>query len=335
MLSHLGEASTMNRRDRIAEIQDIKQRHGRVHEVASFSLGHLKGRWEKSRTSEACTPDFYVIKAVTLLEVFARANIRKLIDHGGEYTKRAVELSRHLKIDFNLVLGIQDRAITLGDILAHSVPLSSFTQVLAQFETLLGKTLQPLLTKVVNRFEAEIENKPATPIIGDFDLLARTLTRLYEVRHILCHEGPRHAVYRPDELEQFLEQAIQFAKALEEVVTFDMFGLVPLTQADMNIAADQRLRKKEDELNELTNEVRDSLAIMKLLDADGGNWLSSFDDVQQKWLTYRNAQCEFDTLLNKGGTIRPLLWAQEATQLTEARIAYLRAWLEREAETRG
>src|SRR5215475_244285 len=129
----------MNKRDHIAEILEIKQRSARTNDFASFKLSDLKRQWEKSHTSESCTPDFYVIRTVTLLEVFARTNIRKLIDHGGEYTKRAVELSRHVKIDFNLVQGIHDRAITLGDIIAHSVPLNSFAQIFGQFETLLGK----------------------------------------------------------------------------------------------------------------------------------------------------------------------------------------------------
>jgi uncharacterized protein YecT (DUF1311 family) len=275
------------------------------------------------------------------LEVFVRGNIADLIDHGAEYMNRAVELSKHLKMDFALVKGIQGRVITLGDIVAHSVTVSSLDNIISHFEILLGKKLRPLLLDAVDRWASEIEKKLPLPIIGDLDVLARNLTRLFDVRHILCHEVPRSAVYGVDEVDNFLDAAIQFTKAIEEVLTFEKFGFVPLTQTDMNIAAGERLAKKEDELTRALSEVRamarsidehlSPLAATKPGDKSL-NCLGCLDDAEEKWLLYRKAQCDFDTCLNQGGTIRPLLWASEATRLTESRIAELRSWLKREEE---
>lgn len=113
----------------------------------------------------------------------------------------------------------------------------------------------------------------------------------------------------------------------------------PLTQTEMNIAASESLRKKEDELKKLLSEIRakvkvtdDALLPLAAESADG-SWLHCLDDAEEKWLSYRNAQCDFDTYLNRGGTIRPTLWAGEATRLTEIRIAELRSWLRRESES--
>jgi hypothetical protein len=124
-----------------------------------------------------------------LLEVFTRGNIAELIDHGAEYANRAIELSKNLKMDFALVQGVQGRAITLGDIVAHSVSINSFGQMLGHFETLLDKKpLRTLLAGAVDRWTVEIKKEPPVPIIADFDALAHSLTRLFEVRHIVCHE---------------------------------------------------------------------------------------------------------------------------------------------------
>lgn len=329
----------MSTRDRTGEIKEVKARNPLRHRFGSYSLESLKSQWTKTGTSEGSTPDFYVIRAVTLLEVFTRGNIAELIDHGAEYANRAIELSKNLKMDFALVQGIQGRAITLGDIVAHNVSANSFGQMLGHFETLLDKKpIRPLLASAVDRWATEIKKKPSAPIIGDFDVLARSLTRLFEVRNILCHEIPKKPVYAASEIEGFLDEATRFTKALEEVLSFEMFGLTPLTQTEMNIAAGKNLRKKEEELNQLLGEIRtkvkvtdDARSRSAAPSADAG-WMHSLDDAQEKWLSFRNAQCDFDTYLNQGGTIRPTLWAGEASRLTDIRIAELRSWLRRESD---
>jgi uncharacterized protein YecT (DUF1311 family) len=127
-------------------------------------------------------------------------------------------------------------------------------------------------------------------------------------------------VYSQNEIEGFLEDAYRFARALEEVLQYEKFGLYPLTQVEMNIAAAERLSKSELEMEALTSEVRKQMG-------EDSDALSAFDDAQQKWRLYRDAQCEFDTYCYRGGTIRSCIWSGEATRLTEDRIEELRVWM--------
>jgi uncharacterized protein YecT (DUF1311 family) len=330
----------MTNRDRTQQILDVKQRDARWTRFGPHGLQLLRQQWLKNRQSEACTPDFYVVRAVTLLEVFTRRNLADLIDHNRQFTDRAIELSKHVKIDFALVRDIQGRTITLGDILAHSVPVNSMGQILGCFETVLGKSLRPLLETIVDRWDVEIMKKPSAPIVDDYDEMARCLARLFEVRHILCHEAPRKAVYEIKEIDEFLQRAIRFTKALHEALTFERFGRVPLSQADMNIAAGRDLEAAEERMNHLLSEVetrvRDTdrrLSEVNLPKQDGSTWLGRLIEVRDKWVAYRNAQCEFHTYLNRGGTIRPLVWATEANRLTQLRIADLDSWLKRDSES--
>ena len=246
----------VNMRDRAQQILEVKQRNMRGHGFLSYDLKTLQWKWSKSKDHAQRTPDFYVIRAVTIIEVFARRNIASLIDHSEQYTQRAVELSKHFKMDFDLVRHIQGRAITLGDIVAHNLPVNSYGQIIGHFETVLGKQLRPLLTQAIDRFAVEIEGEPREPIVRDYDKLARCLTELFELRHILCHELPSKPVYGEGAIDEFLDYAIQFTKALEEVLTFEQFGLIPLTQTDMNIQARESLLQAEEQMSALLAQLR-------------------------------------------------------------------------------
>ena len=328
----------MSNRDRTQEILDVKRRDALWNWFGPHGLQLLQREWLKNRQEKACVPDFYIVRTVTLLEVFTRRNLAGLIDHDRRFTERGIEFSKHVKIDFALVRDIQERVITLGDILAHSVPVNSFGQIVAYFEVLLGKPIRPLLEVAVDRWETEVMKRSTGSIIADYDALARCLSRLFEVRHILCHEAPREAVYEIAEVDEFLDNAIRLAKALHEVLTFERFGLVPLTQTDMNIAANEELKKTEDKMNRLFSQieakVRDTEAKYSTAEVTkkDDSWLACLKDAQEKWLLYRKAHCDFHTYLNRGGTIRPLLWAGEASRLTEVRIADLESWLKRDSE---
>ncbi len=325
----------MSTRDRTNEILEIKRRDSAGHGILSYNLLALSKEWQNAAKGQGSLPDFYLIRAVTILEVSTRRQMAQLIDHAKEFTDRAVELSKNFKMDFATVRDIQGRAITLGDIVAHSVPVNAFGQILDYFETLLGKPLRPLLAGAVDRWRTEIEEEPPEPIISDFDGLANRLGRLFKIRHILCHELPAKPVYSVTEVGDFLDDAVRFTKALEEVLTFEQYGLVPLTQTGMNIEVGERLRATEEELNRLLDSVRDHLAKFGEVPASfnriGGTWLSCFNDAQEKWLAYRNAHCDSMTYLSQGGTIRGLLWASDATKITKDRISSLRTWFELES----
>ncbi len=321
----------MNTRDRAEQILEAKQRNLRGHAQLSYDLENLRWRWSEGKEAAERTPDFYLIRAVTILEVFTRRNLTSLIDHAEEYTQRAVELSKHFKMDFDLARHIQGRAITLGDIVAHSVPVNSFGQIIGHFEIVLEKQLRPLLAQAIDRWAVEIKGEQREPIIRDYDKLAERLTHLFELRHILCHELPSKPLYEDKEIDEFLDCAIQFTKALQEVLTFEQFGLTPLTQTDMNIQARERLLETEEQMSTLLVQLRahvtqnDYAAAVPPPGRREGTWVSCLDDTQEKWLLYRDAQCEFETYLNRGGTIRSMIWGGVAEKLTKARIAELQA----------
>ncbi|MHB1959534.1 MAG: lysozyme inhibitor LprI family protein [Acidobacteriaceae bacterium] len=328
-------------RERSKEILDVKSRSSQSHVYISFRLKLLIERWEEAKKNGGYEAnhlhretDFYIIRAVTCLEVFTRGQIAELVDHERRYTDRAVDLSKNFKMDFALVRDVQGRAITLGDIIAHSVPINRFGQIIEYFETLLGKPLLPLLARAVNRWQVEVMKQPSKPIVADMDALGRCMTRLFEIRHIVCHEIPSDPVYEVSEIPTLLDYALQFCDALEEVLQFEKFGLTPLTQTEMNASAHESLVANEGKLAGLLSVMRDRLRASAVA-APGRarrsteTWTECLDDAQEKWLAYRNAHCEFTAYSSRGGTIWPLLWSTQANDLTQSRIEDLESWITR------
>lgn len=308
----------MPRQDRVRELIELKERTRR-NTYFSHLISSLLHRWK----GQSAPTDFYVIRLVTILEVGVRDNIAELIDHDEKYAALSIDLARNVKIDLPLIRGVQARNITLGDIIAHSVPLNSFGQIVSHFDVLLGKSFRSLLVSAVSRWQTEVEKKVPTPIIADFDKVAARLSRLFEVRHIVTHELPNNNVYADTEVEEFLEAASQFAQAVEEVLTFEKFGLVPLTQTDMNISSYESYKKTDEELETVLQNVRSSLADS----SDNAKWLDVLNKSQEAWKLFRQSEIEFRTYQYGGGTIRPTLANSSAESLTRSRIDELRIWL--------
>src|SRR6185312_15128577 len=99
----------MTGRDRTREVLDVKQRGGRASSSGHYGLEHLQQEWRKNQNEKGCMPDFYIVRAVTLLEVFTRRNLAALIDEDRKFTDRSIDLSKHVKIDFALLRDIQGR----------------------------------------------------------------------------------------------------------------------------------------------------------------------------------------------------------------------------------
>jgi uncharacterized protein YecT (DUF1311 family) len=311
----------MAMRDRATEIIQIKSRAQRRASHIDSQLSTLKRQWEACVNSPVSSPDFFPIRTVTLLEVFSRAWIAQLIDHGSPYLENAVALAKTLKLDYDLVRVVHGRAITLGDIVAYSVPVNTFSQVIGHFETLIGQAFIAAISKAVDRWAVELEGKPATPIIEDSGRMCSRLSRLFEVRHILCHELPGKQVYDVAEIPSFLTSAEQFAKGTTTAFNQLLYGNYPLTNADIKAAARDALRKSDQELERVTSELKakGDEVNRKLL-----------EEAQEVWVRFREAQSAFRSDLARGGSIAGLLWSNEATAITDARIKELRWYLDRE-----
>ena len=309
-----GEYMAAPTQDRLAQILAIKQRAGRHSRVPShWDLERLREIWEKQLIGIEPIDELLPIRIVTLLEVFLRHWIEVLVDHGAPYVERAAKLKVELKYDFAVAASVQGGAVTLGQLISHSVPLSRMDTIAAVFEKLLDQDLFEAVALAVRQRARETEADDAKPIIQDVDAVRRTLARLFEVRHVLVHEFPESKPHGVEEVSQFFRAGIEFMEAVNEELSDRVHGRWPSTQQGMNREAAARAQAAAEELQKLCDEIADKRK-------------DSIHAVQQAWEAFKQVEAERQSDWSAGGSIRPLLFHLAAAGLTRARMKELREW---------
>jgi uncharacterized protein YecT (DUF1311 family) len=94
------------------------------------------------------------------------------------------------------------------------------------------------------------------------------------------------------------------------------------TTAEMRNCAGQEYKKADAELNSVYKQLMSKLT-------DGGH-KASLRTAQQAWIKYRDANCEFEAYLNRGGTIYPVVYTGCQSAMTTARTKELRELIEQQ-----
>ena len=303
----------MDPKDRIGLIEKSKSIHGNYRAYGgSRELETLRGDYLKRQNSLGFVPDIYPVRAVSILEVFTRGWVTQVANHSPTFAERAIPAVQNFKPDYSLLLSISGKSITFGDIVGFAVPVNRLEQIISIFSTLCGKDIVPLLKTVVDRRETEIHGKPARPIIAHYDVTAASISALFEIRHVICHEAPSPRALDFTKLGEMLDGAVDFAKALAEILVFELYGKVPLTQADMNQAAHAEYKIAEDKLMVVLDKLREQYK-------EHPRRLKLLNTSQRVWERYIRLQALFRHDPVGGGTIGPTLRASEMESLTDER----------------
>src|SRR5262249_22757625 len=124
---------------------------------------------------------YFPVAIVTIIEVFFRLSIQRLIDHGQPFLDRAADLSRNVKFDFRMVSALHGKQVSLGEVLSHFVPLNDLASIAWAMTTLVGVDFLKSVGTTRDRFDVEAHgNVSAPPIIGDIDATCRSIQEVIE-----------------------------------------------------------------------------------------------------------------------------------------------------------
>jgi uncharacterized protein YecT (DUF1311 family) len=304
-------------RNRVAELLTIKQRAGKYKRIPSHhELNELKRTWETKLKYISPVDELIPVKIVTMLEMFLRSWLERLIDLGAPYVERASKLNLNLKYDFAIAHSLQGGAVTFGELFAHSVSLSDLSSICSTFAQILDKDLFEAIGNQRDHGEVKRNGEGVPPIIQDVGSLRKSIGRLLEVRNILVHEVPAHKPYEIEDISAFLDNAKTFMHASEEHFAFLVYGDWPVTQGEMNRKSAQERAAATEELEALCNTISQNTKSNEIY------------DVQILWSAFMEAEAERHAQRHLGGTIRPTLYALAAATITKARIKELRQELE-------
>jgi hypothetical protein len=308
----------MARRDRIGELIAIKERSGRRggRFPDQRDLTQLKEAWDNWTGSKELFSSLIPARIVTLIEVFCRYWVQKLIDHGSPYDERAIELKTDIKYDLSLVRSLHGQDISLGLLLSNSVKLTSVEAVAAVYSILLQQDFFLWLSDARSRRSIEDEGNAAVPIIKELEQLKRVLARTFEIRHILVHEFPEQSPFSADEVDEMIATAELFITAADEGFTQLIYGLYPLHQQGMNKVAREESNAVEVELAKLVSQVA----------KDSGS--DTIIKVHEMWHTFAKAEADRNAEDWIGGTMYPLLYHSAFKVLASDRLRELQLWLD-------
>jgi uncharacterized protein YecT (DUF1311 family) len=310
----------MTKRSTIEQIIEWKQRRGRSTFGAQllWKVDDLFRVWSEEGKKGGFA-DFIPIRLATIMEVYVRETVRELIDSNSKYMDRSEPLTKNIKLDFPLLKSLQGKRVSLGDIVAHSLPVSSLTHILSIYETLF-LDFKAKLTESRERWIEDRNLSSSPPILDDANRVLSIVGRIFEVRHIVTHEMPNQSPYAIAEIPEFLTSTRDFLSATDWLLVGETKGDVPRTQMAMNMSAGEDLNLAMQEMTEVVTDVRTRGEVDN----------QALEASQKAWETYADAEADLHAALVQGGSMYPMVWASQKALITRARIEALRWWLERE-----
>ena len=256
---------------------------------------------------------FVPIRLVTILEVFLREVIAELVDGDLVIFERADKLVKGAKIDLAFAAHVDRRDLSIGDFVAHTVSLNGVDGIMNVMDTLICGFANKLQT-AHPLWKEEEQEWPLPPIITDYNAMMASLVRLFDVRHVLTHELPSGSVFSHTELPDFIDAVRKFVEATDWSVIGVLRGSAPRTQLAMNMTAGEELRREEEELEEMLEEVADLNGINS----------DALYELQVAWADFADRHASLVASQVEGGSMYPLLWASEKAALVRDRISQLK-----------
>ncbi|WP_157691550.1 lysozyme inhibitor LprI family protein, partial [Noviherbaspirillum autotrophicum] len=238
--------------------------------------------------------------------------IKDLIDAGEPHLSNAEKLASSIKLDFSILRAVHGKAITVGELVAHIVPISRLDHIEGALSSLVGKSFLQALRTTTDRWAHEIRGEANTPILSKPDEVFADVVRTFELRHIICHEIASAYEIDSNEVARCFESCVAFLRVADEFISETIHPGAPLSQAEMNIAAFESLAEKKKLLE-------DAVATIKLrLDSTE---LAAFEIAHENWQSYCDAWANFvagDQA--NGGTIWPMIYSGTAETLVQHRF---------------
>lgn len=274
-------------RDIIEEIAAVRRRRrfGSAMAELPFRLFALERAFKDHDQGNKELTRYFPVALVACIEGYFRLAIKELIDAGEPYLTNAERPASSMKLDFMVVRAIHGKAVTVGELVGHSVPLSRLDHIESSISSLLGTSFLNRMRTITDRWDHEVRGAPPKPILADSDGVFTGVAKAFELRHIICHEiASAHEIQYPDVAHSF-ESCVSFLRAADELISETLHPGAPLTQSDMNVAAGESLADARQVMEQAVTELRARLS---------GDDLAAFSEAQQVWEKYSTSWAEFE-----------------------------------------
>lgn len=321
-------------RNYVEEILSISR--SKESRTAYYNLTGLTGVFSDVSKLPLETLKYIPVTLVAHLEVYIRAAIKELVDHGEPYLSRSEKFKKSLDFNFTVIKALSEKTITLGDFIAHLLPISTLSHVDSHLSVLTdSKLLEDLKSITASKFtlENEIMNEEVSIVIPKPDETYAAIKKLFEIRHIIVHEVGPNDLIPQEEIPYYIEQMVSFVEAIDQVISKDLYPLGMLSQSEMNALAYESLSKSEENLNSLITRIADDIKSNSNSKHfyssafDRGNpkeAYKNFDKAHKAWLKYKKLYTGFLNSYYYSGTMWPAVIGGILETMTDNRTQELK-----------
>ena len=275
------------------------------------------------------------VGVVAEIESFVRYVVKELIDAGEPFVERVETLSLKSQPSFESMKGLHGRHISLGDWVAHLLPISSVPHLDDHLSKLFAaKNLRSLLEGIrpfhgpsPEDFGFTEEGEPLqegyapsyeeeSHVVDDPSGVIASLGRLFSARHEAAHEGSPPSL-EPKVLEGWISDAGIFCDAIRHLVDKAVRPLEPqstwMDEFKSGIDLDRENEALTEQLERLYHAI-ESLPDEESIDAEERCYMSGLSPIspkefaglarraQEAWRAYEAAELEFQAHFWPDGT---------------------------------
>jgi hypothetical protein len=282
-----------SKRNVVAEIEEIRNRTA----VSDWDNGIAKllllcttaERVEEESAQQA----YFVVASIAAVETYFRWEIRRLIDSGDQrYVNNHCLDDLQIKVNHEVAVALQGRRVTVGELVAHLVGISSFESITRIMGRLLGIEFIDLVKNARDPQSRREQGENAPPLICSAgDTIAR-VKRAFEIRHIICHEAHLRPFVKLTEVKQLCTSCYEFVLASYYGIAFHRNPNAPLTHEEAYEAASQRVLALEERIKAIEDQIATKLLPMPRV---------AFGAMQQAWRSYVEREAAFSASLPING----------------------------------
>lgn len=254
----------------------------------------------------------FPVAAVATLEAHFRSSVAMVVDKGAEYFTRGVALVGDKLKASEIIPMIHKKSVSIGEIVAYSLPFSSLAHLEDVFDTLLGQKFKQLSKCAEDPYFSRNDVAERKLLVEDISGLWENLHKTFHDRHILAHESATQFVIDYDKAATAVSSVKLIIEIIDAVFWSTVWKDEPLTQYEINVAAWESYQQTR---------VKLAAAIRtKRKEHDSSLEISRFRSLHLKWKEWVSEWCLFSADRFVGGSIRPLIHASELSQAYEDRI---------------
>ena len=299
---------------------DLEAHASRAGEGTSWFIQDRLGALSRNLEAEGWPLAYFPLAICATLETFFRNWLKDLSRRGEPYLTRLKPKMRDIRIDYEHLIGLGDRRISLEDIISSSIAFGGAQGAIETAGSLFNCDFRKSMLLVREQWFMP-EGHQGDFIIKDPSQVFPVLEECFRNRHVLAHELPVEAPCSRSDVERYLEVAMLFVSAFDAAAMALVNPDAPTTQQEMNFQAHDNLSHLWDEVASLTNEYIEKIKNHR------EDMVPHLKREIKSWEVFIHRHARFQASEAEGGSIAPLIYAHALEALLKERIINLRQYI--------